>query len=117
MPPSNPPSSTTDPLSALLLQVNAPPQRAKRADAGLRPQAPEAKALVLVTTVYTCECGETYRSPNPHVLVRYDSHGLQNSVHYSRATLNAVHTTQREHKLILRSVPYCEACFSIPPPR
>lgn len=104
-------------LDDLLLEVEGA-QRASRQQATRltlhRPTAPEARAVVLVTTVYTCECGRVYRSPNPHVLVRYDRHGFENSIHYSRATIASFSTLAalpREHKLLERTVPYCEACF------
>lgn len=73
------------------------------------------RALVLVTTVYTCECGQQYRSPNPHVLVRYDAKGYENSVHYRRRDLGLFAALDREHKLLHQSVPYCEACFGSAP--
>lgn len=109
--------AAADPFSTLLHQVEeheaatrrAAQQRATR----YIPQtkAPDPSALVLVTTVYTCECGRVYRSPNPHVLVRYDEKGYQNSVHYSRSSVSPYFSLKREHKVIERTVPWCEECF------
>ena len=66
-----------------------------------------------MTTVYTCECGTTHRSPNPHVLVRYgDETGHRAAIHYSRAQLGRYLDLPHEHKLIERTVPFCEACFA-----
>jgi hypothetical protein len=70
--------------------------------------APEPKSLVLVTTVYTCECGKVYRTPNPNILVRYTDNV---ATHYRRQDLGNLASLTREHKLVHWKVPYCEACF------
>ena len=74
------------------------------------------KALVLVTTVHECSCGAVWPAPNTAVLVRYDSRGHTNSVHYRRETLQRFLHLPREHKTLERSVPFCERCFDLPPP-
>src|SRR5215831_6890849 len=55
------------------------------------------KALVLVTTVHECSCGAVWPAPNTAVLVRYDSRGHTNSVHYRRETLQRFLHLPREH--------------------
>ena len=101
-----------------LLRAAEAHDRAARRPLGpaLIPPSPP-QALVLVTTLYTCECGTTHRSPNPHVLVRYDNDGAANSVHYSRKTAERFTMLPREHKLFCKTVPYCEDCFSAGAPR
>lgn len=111
--------AAADPFSILLHQVEeheaATRRAAQQRATHYVPQtkALDPSALVLVTTVYTCECGRVYRSPNPHVLVRYDEKGYQNSVHYSRSSVSPYFSLKREHKVIERTVPWCEACFSV----
>lgn len=83
------------------------------------PRAPPAaridppQAIVLVTTVATCSCGRTHRMPNNAVLVRYDEHGLSNSIHYKREDVerDLFMRLPRERKEHSISVPMCEDCF------
>lgn len=67
------------------------------------------EALILVITTSHCECGASYRSPQPQVLVRYAK--FQNSVHYRRETARAFLALPREIKEHEVTVPFCEACF------
>jgi hypothetical protein len=71
-------------------------------------------AVVLVTTVATCECGRIHRMPNTSCLVRYDTSGMSNSVNFRRADIEgnpAFMRLPREHKEHTISVPFCEGCF------
>jgi len=113
--------SQLDPLSALLAETDrnaANQRRAAQAEriALLRAEQAKPRAIVLVTTVYTCECGKVYRSPNPTVMLRYDTKGYENSVHYRRQDLERVANPSllpHEHKLLSRTVPFCEECFGV----
>lgn len=66
-------------------------------------------ALVLLTTVATCECGLVHRLPNASVFLRY---GNDKSIHFRRASLpeipEGLPRLRQEHNL---TVPYCEGCF------
>jgi hypothetical protein len=88
------------------------------------PRAPPAaridppRAIVLVTTVATCQsCGTVYRMPNNAILVRYDDAGLSNSIHYKRADIerDLFRALPRERKDHSISVPICEGCFDVEP--
>lgn len=69
------------------------------------------RALTLVTTTATCECGRSYTMPNRAVLVRFDKQGLSNAVHYDRQHLPQYAHLPRERKTVHINVPFCEECF------
>lgn len=85
-----PAAATAQPLSSFLAAVHQRAADIERADKAQRTAAVRAataihaipKAVVLVVTVATCECGAVHRNANPNVMVRYDAEGFQNSVHY-----------------------------------
>jgi hypothetical protein len=107
-------------LDTLVARARPAPRPAPATPPAPRSYAPPAatieqpRAVVLVTTVATCECGRVHHLPNTSVLVRYDHAGMANSVHYRRAEVEASAVNMhlpRERKEHAITVPFCEGCF------
>jgi hypothetical protein len=116
-PAPSPLSSTSLPLLRLLAEgerhaINQERKvKAQRTHALMaKAQEPKpAQALVMVVMDYHCECGQTYRAPQPNFLVRYEANA--NSVHMRRESAPSALALPREIKVHTMSVPFCEACF------
>lgn len=118
------PALATGPIDLdVLIERSTRPLLRRLPDPPPIPRAPPAaridppQAIVLVTTVATCQCGRIHRMPNNAVLVRYDEHGLSNSIHYKREDVerDLFMRLPREHKTHAISVPMCEGCFDVEP--
>ena len=116
-PAPSPLSSTSLPLLKLLAEGERHAINQERKAKAQRTQALMAKAiepkpaqaLVMVVMDYYCECGCTYRAPQPNFLVRYEANA--NSVHMRRESAPSALALPREIKVHTMSVPFCEACF------